>query len=132
MSTLSTAGELRAFLADVLVGIQNGTIDTNKANAIAKVSAQINQSLSVEVNTALQLVRIGGDRPIPGNMVIAYHKAPDVPTLPENASAVKNTTAVKFTAPVKEKVWCDQCNEVVTIGQAAGCKSAYCKAKVSA
>lgn len=137
MSTLRTAGELRGFLADVLIGIQAGTIDTNKANAIAKVSAQINQSLAVEVNTALQLERMGGERPVAGSMVIAFHgdenaltpAAEPAATAPEGASPV-----IAFAPPKRDgdKVWCDQCDMNVTVGQAVGCKSVHCKAKAVA
>lgn len=98
---IKTAGELRGFLADVLIGIQNGDINADKAHAIAKVSAQINQSLAVEVNTVLQLQRIGKGhaQPEAGDLLIA------------------------------SDVWCDQCDKRVSAAQAAGCTSKFCKAK---
>lgn len=136
MSTLRTAGELRGFLADVLIGIQSGAIDTNKANAIAKVSAQINQSLAVEVNTALQLEKMGGGRSVAGSMVIAHHESDGtVMTLPApEAPGDTVPVTVKFTAPKRDndKVWCDQCDLNVTVGQAVACKSVHCKAKAAA
>lgn len=132
MSTLRTAGELRGFLADVLIGIQGGTIDTNKANAIAKVSAQINQSLAVEVNTALQLEKMGGGRAVAGTMIIAHHDGDEVMSLP--APDASGAMTVKFTAPKRDsdKVWCDQCDMNVTVGEAVACKSVHCKAKAAA
>lgn len=133
MSTLRTAGELRGFLADVLIGIQNGTVDTNKANAIAKVSAQINQSLAVEVNTALQLERMGGERAVAGSMVIAHHGDEITPALPVAENDVAKPV-IAFAPPKHdgEKIWCDQCDMNVTVGQAVSCKSAHCKAKAAA
>ncbi len=132
MSTLRTAGELRGFLADVLIGIQSGEIDTNRANAIAKVSAQINQSLAVEVNTALQLEKLGKGGMVAGSMVIAHHGEIDAPlTVGEITTTVKSPTTVKFTPPTRDgdKTWCDQCDMNVTVAQGIACKSAHCKAK---
>lgn len=132
MSTLRTAGELRGFLAEVLIGIQSGAIDTNKANAIAKVSAQINQSLAVEVNTALQLERMGGERAVAGSMVIAHH-GDDTPVIAAPANEDKPAAKpVTFAPPKSEKIWCGQCDTNVTPGEAVGCKSAHCKAKALA
>ena len=62
---IKTAGDLRSFLADVMVGIRDGNIDYQDATAISKVAAQINNSLAVEVNTALRLTGMGKDHPGP-------------------------------------------------------------------
>lgn len=78
---ISTAGDLRGFLADILVSIRDGKINSQQALAISKVAAQINQSLSVEVNTALQLERMGKDRPIAGSMLLRSEVA-NTPQLP--------------------------------------------------
>lgn len=67
---IRTAGDMRGFLADIMVGIRGGSVDSAQAHAIAKIAAQINQSLAVEVNTALQLERMGKDRPVAGSMLI--------------------------------------------------------------
>lgn len=135
MSKLKTAGELRGFLAEVLIGIQNGSIDTNKANAIAKVSAQINQSLAVEVSTALQMEKMGGGKPVAGSMVIAHHDN-DVEQIAAPAANIaappKPPVAVTGFRDAGEKVWCDQCDLNVTPGQAVSCKSPFCKAKAAA
>ena len=145
MSALKTAGELRGFLADVLVGIKDGTIDANKANAIAKVSAQINQSLSVEVNTALQMERLGKGSALPGSMIIAGEAVialPEVddtpapvpispPPPPPVAKQVTAQPAQKIAKPKRDgdKVWCEQCESRVTSTQAIACRSAHCKAQ---
>lgn len=132
MSTLRTAGELRGFLADVLIGIQAGTIDTNRANAIAKVSAQINQSLATEVNTALQLEKMGKGRPVAGSMVIAGGDAMEVVEqlpAPPVEQGTKPKAPLNFVAPKAKHLWCEQCDLNVSVEEAAGCKSAFCKAK---
>lgn len=122
MSTLRTAGELRGFLADILIGVQSGAVDTNKASAIAKVAAQINQSLICEVNTALQLERMGKGRPVAGSMVIAQRSGDD-----EMPSIALGQTPMP---PMPTgKVWCEQCDMNVDAETASGCKSAHCKAK---
>lgn len=153
MSALKTAGELRGFLAGILVGIKDGTIDANKANAIAKVSAQINQSLSVEVNTALQMERLGKGSALPGSMIIAGEAVsispvvddtptplpisppppppPPAPVPPPVAKQVTAQPAPKIATPKRDgdKVWCEQCESRVTSAQAIACRSAHCKAQ---
>lgn len=108
MSTLRTAGELRAFLADTLVGIREGKIDAAKANAIAKVSAQINQSLAVEVNTALQLERMGGPRAVAGSMVIA-DRGDEIAVIEPPAKPSVVAVSKAFKPDHEGKAWCDQC-----------------------
>lgn len=164
--TLTTAGDLRGFLAEVLIGIKDGSVDATKAHAIAKVASQINASLATEVQARIHLKALGSDA---GGMVITTPavkgQAPvDVPLLPEQNSdqeagiapeaqksaenavapapraateqvAIKNledATAnyLRSTGRTgEEKVWCDQCDMRVTVGQAVGCKSPHCKAK---
>lgn len=58
MSKIKTAGDLRGFLADVMTDIRAGSVEATDAHAIAKIAAQINQSLSTEINAALQLERM--------------------------------------------------------------------------
>lgn len=135
MQQLKTAGELRGFLADVLVGIQSGEIDVGKAHAIAKVAAQINQSLATEVNTALQLEKMGGQKAVAGSMVIASYVHPPSALPPPATTQTPVTpagpklTAESFVDPTGS-VFCNQCDKLVTSDQAAGCRSPFCKAKV--
>lgn len=109
--SIKTAGELRAFLADILVGIKNGDIDVDEANAIAKVAGQINQSLAVEAKTAIELQKMGENGHVAGSMQIA-------------SGEVSSITATDQ--------WCDQCEARVTASNAAGCKSKYCSLKANA
>lgn len=137
MSTLKTAGDLRNFLADTLVGIRDGKIGASEATAIAKVSAQINQSLQVEVATRLQM-REQGNEPAGGMLLGAPEpEAAALPAPPPPAEIVPvaqpvSAKPVQFTPPRDEKIWCTQCEMRVTVGQAVGCKSKHCAAKAVA
>lgn len=113
---IKTAGDLRGFLTDVMIGIRAGSIEADQANAISKIAAQINQSLAVEVNTALQLERMGKDRPVAGSMLIG--RADDRES-PANALPVDTDGLV----------WCDQCDAKVTPDDALSCKSKFCSLK---
>src|SRR5690242_17090047 len=75
---IKTAGDLRGFLADIMLGIRDGDVECTQAHAIAKVAAQINQSLATEINTALQLERMGKDRPVAGSLLIRGEEPPPV------------------------------------------------------
>lgn len=142
MKQLRTAGELRGFLSEVLVGIRSGTIDSAKAHAIAKISAQINASLSVEVETALQLKRMGGGDAIAGSMIIATHDEPAPPLAIADAAdeiedapfepAPKPRVVVEVARRDGDKIWCEQCEARVTTGQAVACRDAHCKAQAAA
>lgn len=50
--TIRTTGELRDFLAMMIVGVKNGDLDLDKARHITKLAAQINESLYAEVKVA--------------------------------------------------------------------------------
>jgi hypothetical protein len=114
VTRIKTAGDLRGFLAEVMQDIRRGNIEADQANAISKVAAQINNSLAVEVNTALRLAQMGKDQPIAGAMLIGA--ADD----PRNALPAPDADGL---------IWCDQCDERVTEADALGCKSPHCKVK---
>ncbi len=114
---IKTAGDLRGFLAQIMVGIKDGSIKSSDALAISKVAAQINQSLSVEVNTALQLERMGKDHPVAGSMLIAS-EMPEIEKLTPPATVPAEMQG--------EDVWCDQCDGRISIAEASACKSKYC------
>lgn len=151
MPQLKTAAEMRGFLADVLIGIKTGEIDANKANAIAKVAAQINQSMTTEVQTRLRLKELG--EPASGSMMLGdYAETPPAAPIPTTTEPQKNITEkitllpdpvpatslevatanYRLSTADRENVWCDQCDMNVTVSQAVSCKSRYCKAKEAA
>lgn len=51
-SRIKTTGELRNFLADLLVGIKNGHVEPERARNITKMAAQINESFYSEIKIA--------------------------------------------------------------------------------
>jgi hypothetical protein len=115
---IRTAGELRGFLASIMVGVRDGKVECGQAAAISKIAAQINQSLAVEVNTALQLEKMGKDRPVAGSMLIgSLRDDPDVPP------------PLALETDQDGLIWCDQCDGRVSPDDAAGCKSRHCSLK---
>lgn len=155
MRAIKTAGDLRGFLADVLMGVKDGTIDASKAGAISKVAAQINVSLATEVQARIHLKELDSDTA--GSMVIAgsavegeapreltqdapaqSQQAPMVREAPVPVEAASAVTMEDATANFRrnkmanDQIWCEQCELRVTVEQAVGCKSRYCKAKEAA
>lgn len=49
---IKTTGQLRGFLADLLVGIKNGHVAVDRASSITKMAAQINESFYSEIKIA--------------------------------------------------------------------------------
>lgn len=132
---ITTAGELRGFLADVLTDLRSKRLTPEEANAIAKVAGEITRSLAVEAATALH----GGVKDhVPGSMVIANHADPEPqlpsPEVPCDSKAREPVARILPHNPNADpdKVWCEQCEMKVTVGQAVSCKSKFCKAKEAA
>ena len=65
MSGIKTTGQLRQFLADMLVGIKNGHTDIAKASQITKMAAQINESVYSEIKTARVRKELGDASAVP-------------------------------------------------------------------
>ena len=49
---IRTTGELRDFLATIMLGVKNGDIDLDKARNITRLAGQINESFYAEVKVA--------------------------------------------------------------------------------
>lgn len=111
MSSIKTAGELRGFLADILVRIRDGKIDVDDATAIAKVAGQINSSLAIEAKTAVEMKRLGSGDHVFGSTQIA-------------SGDVEQIT--------QQEIWCDQCDKMVSRETAAACGSKFCKVRSAA
>lgn len=105
---IKTAGELRGFLADIMVGIRDGRVDTDNATAIAKVAGQINASLAIEAKTAIEMKRLGSGDYVFGSTQIA---SGDVGAITEQTK------------------WCEQCNKQVGPEKAAACGDRFCKVR---
>lgn len=52
MAKIQTTGQLREFLATMLLGVKNGDVDQEKARGITKMAAQINESFYSEIKIA--------------------------------------------------------------------------------
>lgn len=108
--SIKTAGELRGFLADILVGIRDGRVDVDEANAIAKVAGQINSSLAIEAKTAVEMKRLGTGDHVFGSTQIA-------------SGDVAEITA--------QTQWCEQCEKQVSAEKASACGDRFCKLRVT-
>jgi|688.fasta_scaffold736264_2 hypothetical protein len=49
---IKTTGQLREFLATMMVGVKTGDLDLDKASRITKMAGQINESFYAEVKVA--------------------------------------------------------------------------------
>lgn len=108
---IKTAGELRGFLADILVGIRDGRVDIEDATAIAKVAGQINSSLAIEAKTAIEMKRLGGADHVFGSTQIASGEVEQI---------------------TEQELWCDQCDKMVNRKHASVCGSKFCKVRAQA
>ena len=59
-NSIKTVGQLREFLANMLIGLKDGTIKPNEASQMQKMAAQINESFYSEVKV-LKLRRDMGE-----------------------------------------------------------------------
>ena len=50
-SVITTTGDLRKFLVNMMTGIRDGVIDVEKAGAIIRAAQQINESFYSEIKT---------------------------------------------------------------------------------
>lgn len=109
--SIKTAGELRGFLADILLKIRDGSVDVDEATAIAKVAGQINSSLAIEAKTAVELKKLGGGDHVFGSTQIASGEVEQI---------------------TQQEVWCDQCDKMVSREAVDACGSKFCKARSKA
>lgn len=139
---IKTAGDLRMFLAQLLVDIREGKINPTQAQAAAKLAAQINQSLAVEVNTALQLERMGKNHPIAGSMALGHTSQQDAPPPPsqDNESGSGEGRVFKAERELADPkhrlrddlIECEQCDAMVAPEDVAQCRSRFCSLKARA
>lgn len=127
---IETAGELRGFLAECLIDIREGRMKAQDAQALSKVAAQINQSLAVEINTALQLEKMGRQAATVGTMLVGVPSSPLPSAVIEKPKPeIKPLDETDFKildAHFQGKKWCEQCEAQIDLKEAAGCKSKFC------
>lgn len=67
---IKTTGELRDFLATMMVGVKNGDLDLDRASRITKLAGQINESFYAEVKVAKVRAEAGEQMPELGSMSV--------------------------------------------------------------
>ena len=67
---IKTTGELRDFLATMMVGVKNGDLDLGRASRITKLAWQINESFYAEVQVAKVRAEAGEQMPELGSMSV--------------------------------------------------------------
>jgi hypothetical protein len=70
MSKIKTTGQLREFLANSLLAVSSGQMDTDRARNITKLAAQINESIYSEIKTARVLSELGREPAKLGNLTL--------------------------------------------------------------
>lgn len=59
-TTIETTGDLREFLTNMMLGVRNGDITTEKASTIVKAAQQVNESFYSEIKTKQVEKQMGG------------------------------------------------------------------------
>lgn len=67
---IKTTGQMREFLASMMLGVKNGDLDLDKASRITKLAGQINESFYAEVKVAKVRCEAGENMPKLGEMKI--------------------------------------------------------------
>jgi hypothetical protein len=70
MAKIKTTGQLRDFLADMMIGVKNGDLNIDKASRITKMAGQINESLYAEIKVAKVRLEAGEEMAKLGEMKI--------------------------------------------------------------
>jgi hypothetical protein len=71
---IKTTGELRDFLANMMIGVKNGDLDLDKASRITKLAGQINESFYAEIKVAKTRAEAGAVMVDFGAMSIGTHE----------------------------------------------------------
>ena len=67
---IRTTGDLRSFLAAMMLDVKNGAVDLDKASRITKLAGQINESFYAEVKVAKVRTEAGEAMGALGGMVV--------------------------------------------------------------
>lgn len=73
---VETTGELRAFLAEVMADVRDGSIDIDKASRITKLAGQVNESMYAEIKVAKIRAEAGDTMGALGSMHIGDLESP--------------------------------------------------------
>lgn len=69
-NSISSAGELRAFLCDAMVDVRAGTLEVDKASVIQKLAAQVNENMYAEAKVAKMRADAGEALPRLGELTL--------------------------------------------------------------
>jgi len=58
-NSIKTTRELREFITSAMVDVRNGSLDTDKANALNKLAGQVNSSIYGEIKAKVVLSKMG-------------------------------------------------------------------------
>ena len=67
---IKTTGQMRDFLATMMLGVKNGDLDLDKASRITKLAGQINESFYAEIKVAKVRAEAGENMPALGEMSV--------------------------------------------------------------
>lgn len=72
----TTSGELREYLSGLIIGLDNGSVEPEKARHIIKAAAQINESFYSEIKVAKVMLEAGKSADVAafGNLAIGGSK----------------------------------------------------------
>lgn len=107
---LKTSGDLRRFLYETMEKVTAGTIDARTAMTAAKLAAQINESLKVEVELAIRGQALGHTPNDPGAMPLYSEALPDDRALapPRAPANRKDVTSIAMGDPPPGRSALDQ------------------------
>lgn len=71
---IKTTGELRDFLASMMLGVKNGDLDLDKASRITKLAGQINENFYAEIKVAKIRAEAGVEMGNLGAMPVGAHE----------------------------------------------------------
>lgn len=58
-TSISTTGQLREFLANMMVGVKNGDIKVDEARTLVKMAEKISESFYAELKVAQVAIQLG-------------------------------------------------------------------------
>lgn len=137
VAAIKTTGDLRDFLAEVIIAVREGTIDQQRATAISKIACQINDSFVTEAQAALVALKLGFDGNSIGDMpLLGTRREESKPLTIEHVPAAEEpapvtSAVVEFAPSSKGKMFCAQCDRTVSAHEGERCTSAFCKARAA-
>jgi len=67
---IKTTGQLRSFLAELMVDVKRGFLDTDRASRITKLAGQINENFYAEIKVAKVRAEAGDELTKLGSLLV--------------------------------------------------------------